>query len=53
MHKAILYRVIRESTLILEERLRSAVPYDKICELIPMSKDQIGENLRQQTTVIH
>lgn len=38
-------RVIREATLILEERLRTSIPYEKLCELIPQSKEQIGEPL--------
>lgn len=38
-------RVIREATLILEERLRTSVPYEKLCELIPLAKEQVGEPL--------
>ena len=38
-------RVIREATLILEDRLRSSVPHEKLCELIPLAKNQVGEPL--------
>jgi hypothetical protein len=38
-------RVIREATLVLEERLRTSIPYEKLCEIIPLSKEQVGEPL--------
>lgn len=46
-------RVIRESTLILEERLRQSVPYEKLIELIPLSKDQVGEPLANKLLSPH
>lgn len=38
-------RVIREATLILEDKLRSSVPHEKLCDLIPLAKNQVGEPL--------
>ncbi|MFC2060743.1 TIGR02391 family protein [Chloroflexota bacterium] len=38
-------RVIREATLILEDKLRTSVPHEKLCELIPLAKEQVGEPL--------
>jgi len=38
-------RVINQSTQILEERLRSRIPFETLCEIIPEAKNQIGENL--------
>lgn len=38
-------RVIREATVILENRIRSCCPHDLLSHLIPNSADQQGENL--------
>lgn len=38
-------RVINQATQVLEERIRNSVPYEKLCELIPLAKEQIGEPL--------
>lgn len=38
-------RVIREATTVLEDRIRSKCPHDILCNLIPHSADQAGENL--------
>ena len=38
-------RVIREATVILEDRIRNKVSHDTLTRLIPTSGDQIGENL--------
>ncbi len=37
--------VIRESTVILEHRLRGKLSHEKLSEIIPLASDQIGENL--------
>lgn len=38
-------RVINQATQVLEDRLRSRLPFEKLCEIIPEAKNQIGENL--------
>lgn len=38
-------RVINQATQVLEERLRSKLPFGELCELIPEAKNQIGETL--------
>ncbi len=38
-------RVINQATLVLEDRLRSRIPYEKFCELVPEAKNHIGVNL--------
>jgi hypothetical protein len=38
-------RVINQTTQILEARLRSRIPFEKLCEIVPETKNQIGENL--------
>jgi|WetSurMetagenome_2_1015567.scaffolds.fasta_scaffold143356_1 hypothetical protein len=38
-------RVINQATLVLEAKLRDKLPFDKLCDLIPETKNQIGENL--------
>ena len=38
-------RVIREATTILENRIRTRVPHEVLSRLIPLSKEQSGENL--------
>ncbi|HEX76881.1 MAG TPA: hypothetical protein G4O03_00460 [Dehalococcoidia bacterium] len=38
-------RVIREATTVLENRIRSRVPHERLARLIPSSADQTGENL--------
>lgn len=38
-------RVINQATQVLETRIRSKLPFEKLCEIIPESKNQIGENL--------
>jgi hypothetical protein len=38
-------RVIREATIILEDRMRNKCPHETLSRLIPQSADQTGENL--------
>lgn len=38
-------RVINQATQVLEDRLRTKLPFEKLCELIPEAKNQIGETL--------
>lgn len=38
-------RVIRESTTVLEDRIRSTCPHEMLSALIPQAADQRGENL--------
>lgn len=38
-------RVINQATQVLEDRLRTKLPFEKLCELIPEAKNQIGEKL--------
>lgn len=38
-------RVIREATTVLENRIRTKCPYDRLSRLIPQSADQTGEKL--------
>jgi hypothetical protein len=38
-------RVIREATVILEDRIRNKIKHDILTKLIPQSADQTGENL--------
>lgn len=38
-------RVINQATQVLEERIRNSVPYEKLCELIPLAKEQVGQPL--------
>jgi len=38
-------RVIRESTIILEDRIRNKCPHETLARLIPNAVDQSGENL--------
>lgn len=38
-------RVIREATVVLEDRIRHKVPHDVLAKLIPNAADQGGENL--------
>jgi hypothetical protein len=38
-------RVINQATQVLEDRLRTKLPFEQFCEVIPETKNQIGENL--------
>lgn len=38
-------RVINQATQVLEDRLRTKLPFEKLCDIIPEAKNQIGENL--------
>ena len=38
-------RVLREATIIIEDRIRNKVSHDTLARLIPQSADQSGENL--------
>ena len=38
-------RVINQATQVLEARLRDSLPYKELCELIPESKEHVGEHL--------
>jgi hypothetical protein len=38
-------RVIREATVVLEDRLRGKIPHEKLSEIIPNSVEQIGDAL--------
>ncbi len=38
-------RVVREATLMLEDRLRNKIPHERLSVLIPDSTKQTGENL--------
>ncbi|MFH1382576.1 MAG: TIGR02391 family protein [Chloroflexota bacterium] len=38
-------RVINQATQVLEERLRMRLPFEKLCQIIPETKNQIGEAL--------
>jgi hypothetical protein len=38
-------RVINQATQVLEDRLRTKLPFEKLCDIIPEAKNQIGETL--------
>jgi len=38
-------RVINQATQVLEDRLRTKLPFEKLCDIIPEAKNQVGENL--------
>jgi len=41
-------RVIREATVVFEDRIRNKVPHETLARLIPYAVDQAGENLVNQ-----
>jgi len=38
-------RVVNQATQALEDRLRTRLPFDKLCDIIPEAKNQTGETL--------